>query len=207
MFTNLPFYKVSVHKDYLRDHRDGHAQFVPAVRITSMNKELDEALVKKYPLIFADRYGDMQTTAMCWGFECGNGWYNLIDTLCAAIQGHIDYHNKGVARTKATNEAIIEYGYGNREPLLEISKNREYLVETYLKKGVVPVPNEIPQVVATQVKEKYGGLRFYYGGGDGVIDNYVRFAEMMSERTCEVCGAPGEMRGGSWVVTRCEEHA
>ena len=27
---------------------------------------------------------------MCWGFECGDGWFDLIDTLCATIQGYID---------------------------------------------------------------------------------------------------------------------
>jgi hypothetical protein len=174
-----------------------------------MNSESTKRLIEKYPKIFGLVTDPGPAPHYCISLfmvECGDGWYNLIDTLCAAIQGHIDYHNKGVARTKATNEAIIEYGYGNHEPLLEITKNREYIRETYLKKGVVPVPDEIPQVVATQVKEKYGGLRFYYNGGDEVIDNYVRFAEMMSERTCDVCGAPGEMRGGSWVVTRCEEH-
>jgi len=34
-----------------------------------MKQELDELLCKKYPKIFKDRYADMQTTAMCWGFE------------------------------------------------------------------------------------------------------------------------------------------
>ena len=43
-----------------------------------MNKRLDELLVKNHPLLFGDRHGDMRNTAMCWGFECGNGWYSLL---------------------------------------------------------------------------------------------------------------------------------
>jgi predicted nucleic acid-binding Zn ribbon protein len=27
---------------------------------------------------------------MCWGFECGDGWYDLIDQLCADIQAICD---------------------------------------------------------------------------------------------------------------------
>ena len=30
------------------------------------------------------------------GFECDNGWFFLIDTLCKKIQFHIDYQNESV---------------------------------------------------------------------------------------------------------------
>ena len=128
-----------------------------------MRKELDEALCKKYPEIFRDRNGDMRTTAMCWGFECGDGWYNVIDAACAMIQ------------------------------------NREY---NNRRNGI-----KMPPVVATQVKEKYGTLRFYYTGGDDYIDGVVAMAEYMSEVTCETCGAPGKLRDSGWVRTLCDEHA
>jgi hypothetical protein len=172
-----------------------------------MKQELDKALCEKYPLIFADRYGDPITTCMAWGFECDNGWYNLIDTLCLAIQYRIDSRNKDIARIKAKNDLLYEYAHGNHEPLLEYTRNDPRLLDFALKLGIVDVLPEIPQVVASQVKEKYGGLRFYYSGGDEVIDAYVHFAEMLSERTCEVCGAPGKSRDGGWIVTRCDEHA
>ena len=127
-----------------------------------MRKELDEALCAKYPEIFRDRNGDMRETAMCWGFECGDGWYNIIDSLCACI------------------------------------KNREYN-QKLNKKEFFPV-------VATQVKEKYGSLRFYYTGGDEYVDGLVSLAEYISEVTCETCGAPGKMRGHGWYYTACDEH-
>ena len=59
-----------------------------------MNSKLDEALCAKYPKIFKDRHGDMKETLMCWGFECGDGWYNIIDELCVKIQNHIDETGK-----------------------------------------------------------------------------------------------------------------
>ncbi|MBU0846943.1 hypothetical protein KKH23_07095 [Patescibacteria group bacterium] len=55
-----------------------------------MKKELDDLLVKKYPKIFRDRYADMRTTAMCWGFEFSEGWMWLMDSLCNCIQSYID---------------------------------------------------------------------------------------------------------------------
>jgi|ERR1035437_5596684 hypothetical protein len=50
-----------------------------------MKQSLDKKLVEKYPAIFADRNGDMRETAMCWGFECDDGWYKIIDKLCQEI--------------------------------------------------------------------------------------------------------------------------
>ena len=168
-----------------------------------MRQELDKALCERYPLIFADRNLGPAESPMSWGFECGDGWYNIIDTLCAAIQGQIDQRNKQIAYRTKINDMIWEYGHGNREPLLEYAPNN---FNWYLKMGIQEVPDPITQVVAQQVKEKFGGLRFYYSGGDDTIHAYVTFAEYLSERTCDVCGAPGKQSGGGWIVTRCKEH-
>ena len=65
---------------------------------------------------------------------------------------------------------------------------------------------EIPQVVVTQVKEKFGSLRFYYDGGDQYISGLVDMAEAISEVTCEVCGEPGEARQVGWHKVLCETH-
>lgn len=63
-----------------------------------------------------------------------------------------------------------------------------------------------PDVVVAQIKEKFGGLRFYYDGGDDVIDGMVRMAESWAGRTCEVCGNPGVARNGGWIKTLCDHH-
>ena len=64
----------------------------------------------------------------------------------------------------------------------------------------------VPQVVVEQIKEKFGGLRFYYQGGDEKIQGMVRMAEAWADHTCEVCGKPGERRDGGWIKTLCDEH-
>lgn len=76
-----------------------------------MRQELDLALCTRWPSIFADRHGDPTETGMCWGFQCDDEWYPLIDLACAALMRETEL-------------------YG------------------------APMP------VATQVKEKFGSLRF-----------------------------------------------
>lgn len=55
-----------------------------------MNRELQDSLFKKYPNIFAEKDLPCTETCMCWGFQCGDGWYYLIDKLCSDIQKHIE---------------------------------------------------------------------------------------------------------------------
>ena len=64
----------------------------------------------------------------------------------------------------------------------------------------------IEQVVVEQIKEKFGGLRFYYRGGNDTIAGMVAMAESFAEHTCETCGAPGTRRSGGWIRTLCDKH-
>ena len=59
----------------------------------------------------------------------------------------------------------------------------------------------------TQVKEKFGGLRFYINGGSDEIYNKITEAEKLSHETCELCGEKGELRTKiRWFTTLCDEH-
>lgn len=55
-----------------------------------MDSKLQKALYKKYPKIFRQKDLPMSQTCMCWGIECGNGWYQILDSLCHVIQEHVD---------------------------------------------------------------------------------------------------------------------
>ena len=65
-----------------------------------------------------------------------------------------------------------------------------------------------PQIVASQVKEKFGGLRFYVHSASDGQEAMIDFAEAFSYRICEECGAPGTLddRKGRWLTTRCSNH-
>ena len=59
-----------------------------------MKSELDEYLCKVYPKMMVNRYKDMKETCMCWGFECGDGWFQILNQLMGNIQHYIDWKNK-----------------------------------------------------------------------------------------------------------------
>lgn len=58
-----------------------------------------------------------------------------------------------------------------------------------------------------QIKEKFGGLRFYIGSASGQVHQRVSKAEEESYKICEECGKPGVLRSGNWIRTLCDEHA
>ncbi len=110
------------------------------------------------------------------GIAVGSGWWPIIESLCANIQSHIDWRNR------------------QRELLL---KDNPYNHKIH---------DHVEQVVVEQIKEKFGGLRFYYSGGDDEISGMVRMAEAWAGVACEECGAPGKRRSGGWVRTLCDHH-
>jgi hypothetical protein len=180
-----------------------------------MKTELQKKIFDKYPKIFGDRTKPMNETCMCWGLEVGDGWYNLIDTLCEAL-----------TYTYTTSVQVDE----------EDGKRLGIESYNFNEKSSYYFTIEPPQVIATQVKEKYGTLRFYYREEydekfmslyqtgkypelQRSIDRYsdyingiVHFAETASGRTCEDTGQSGELHvsGGTangWVKTVNKEHA
>jgi hypothetical protein len=118
-----------------------------------MSPELDAALVRDFPELYADRHGDMRTTAMCWGFECRDGWEPLIRKLSEQL--------------------------------------------TFLAKV------EGAPVRASQVKEKYGTLRFYTDSETEIMRACIAYAEDLSAQTCEDCGKYARTRSKGWVATLC----
>lgn len=87
-------------------------------------------------------------------------------------------------------------------PILEsLCSQIQHHIDWKNKQSVV-----VPQVLVAQIKEKFGGLRFYYEGGDEQIRGMVSMAESWAEHACETCGAPGTRREGGWLKTLCDHH-
>ena len=61
-----------------------------------------------------------------------------------------------------------------------------------------------PDYRIAQVKEKFGGLRFYLEAGTAAMWHAVSDAECRAEVTCEVCGKPGTNEPvQGWYSTLC----
>lgn len=166
-----------------------------------MKKELSQCLIEKYPRIFADVHEekDQTETAMVWGFEHGDGWFHIVDGLCSAIQGIVDSYEDKQMYEKRKEIAIQEHGNDYNVEDLPDAEDVELTEE------------EKADVRAVQVKEKFGGLRFYIKGAPTDIHDKVqgaiRMAESMSFRTCEECGTTEnvEVRDDGWIETLCDD--
>jgi len=107
------------------------------------------------------------------GFAVGSGWWPILESLCGQIDAYTKWRNN-------TREALLKDNPYNHK-----------------------IPKAVPQVVVEQIKEKFGGLRFYYQGGDDTIDGMVRMAESWAGHSCEECGNVGTRRSGGWIRTLC----
>jgi len=67
--------------------------------------------------------------------------------------------------------------------------------------------NNVPFPVVFQIKEKFGGLRYYVEYVDDIIYKYIQEAESASFSVCEYCGNIGSRKGSGWVKTLCESCA
>ena len=131
-----------------------------------------QILYDRYPEIFRQKDLPMTETCMCWGIDCGDGWFDLLNELCQRL----DFVRK--------------------------------------KSGII--------TEASQVKEKYGTLRFYYTTQEGnvklsdeefghwqaIIDALIEEAENKSGHTCEICGEFGSIcQRNNWLKTVCAKCA
>ena len=126
-----------------------------------MNEKLTKKLYDDFPKIFYYNRGYTRDVMlpMAFGFECGDGWYGIINHCCKMIQYDVDKNKK-------------------------------------------------TQVTASQVKEKFGGLRFYIDGASEKSYDITDFFESLSYIICEECGssnATTESSSTGWIRTRCKD--
>lgn len=114
-----------------------------------MNSENTKYLIENFPNLYRGVSKPLTESLMGFGFECGDGWFELIKELSEKL-----------------------------EPL---------------------------GVEAVQVKEKFGGLRFYANHATDAAWDLIEEAECKSETICEECGKAGKPNGVGWIKTLCEE--
>ena len=72
----------------------------------------------------------------------------------------------------------------------------------WLKEGEKPYP----QIEAQQIKEKFGGLRFYINGARSEENAIIQFAENLSFNICEKCGSTDNVsQTKGWITTLCKK--
>jgi hypothetical protein len=165
-----------------------------------MSPELDKKLCEEFPEIFKNRHADMHSTAMCWGFDIGDGWYNIIYYLCSQLMR--DY-----------NRAKRDYDYCLT--MLQVEDKsawRQWHHNTYTPERLENLKKDLDEChipVAVQVKEKFGGLRFYVERATDKQYDMISFVENLSYIVCEECGTMNDVHlyDMGWMRTLCRTHA
>lgn len=59
-----------------------------------------------------------------------------------------------------------------------------------------------------QIKSKLAELRCYIGAGSEEVHDRIEVAQVLSRKTCEVCGEPGSVVSpNGWMFVTCPQHA
>lgn len=175
-----------------------------------MKPELEEQLAKKYQKLFVNKNKSPLETLICFGCECGDGWYKILDDLFAYL----------------TELSERKFSLRYSDEYREKYKNEKDYYEKYYSYKHLP-----PQIILDQVKEKYATLRVYYHEEYNDVpedikpfvdlneldkslkdffvrvDNAIDYAEFLSAKTCEVTGKDGKLYTKGWHRVLCDEEA
>jgi hypothetical protein len=145
------------------------------------SEEFFEEMAKMFPRLLEK--------ASIRSFGVGSGWHNILMILCTKIYEKVD-----------RDQQLLRY---EREYNPNVDEDSGAIVK--LKTDITSAIDELP--VISDVKEKYGTLRFYVYGATDADNISIDFAEALSGVTCEECGSPGERDSNTrgWIKTRCKK--
>jgi hypothetical protein len=146
--------------------------------IEMSREEFDKFMCEKYPIIFQDRKKPMSETCMCWGFDVGKGWYELLDNLCEKIDKLYKLTHIGIK----ANQVKEKFGS--------------------LRFYTSPLNNQLEQVKGDPKIDDATAKTII-----DIIDDCVVAAEYKSNLTCAECGENyyEKIIIGGWVYDICEE--
>ena len=160
-----------------------------------MKRMLQDQLYVKYPKIFVNKDRSMRESCLYFGLECGDGWYDILDHLCAAL-----------SYVYSTGFYIGDEYVSVEPPQVVADQIKEKFAELRVYYHL-----EYPESFNEQCKA--------YPDAQKIMDSYhdyfsgiVYMAESMSERICEETGLSGELHvsGGTrygWYKTLNREYA
>jgi len=135
-----------------------------------MTKELEERLTKRFGF-YRDNL-PIAESLMCFGFECNDGWFDLIWELSEQLEKLLQEYKDSIPVEERAKDLLLD---------LDIDFN------------------------VVQVKEKYGGLRFYTNWATEKMQCVIDAYEKKSYTICESCGSEARHREiGRWYSTLCE---
>ncbi len=161
-----------------------------------MKAELENKLIEKYPDLFRDRHKSPKETLICFGCECGDGWFDILDNLC----GYIVNVQRCRSYYLATKDGK-DIDFHCPDVVFDQIKEKYGTLRVYWH-----FDSSSYQEIAPKVKD-VEDLTKYVSKYSDTIENAIDFCEYLSSKTCEVTGKPGKLYSKGWCVTLCKEEA
>ena len=139
-----------------------------------MKIELQEKLITDFPKIYQKITDDK--SLMKFGFECKDGWFDLIYKLSSTIQELLDFKDY---KNRTAGIQIIAFQVKEKMGSLHFYYDTEKLK--------VKTSKKLKQIVEYQVT------------------GAVRLAEKLSSKICEYCGNKATKQTKPWTRNLCEE--
>jgi len=185
-----------------------------------VKSELQQKLFDKYPNLFSQKDLSMRETCMCWGCECGDGWYPILWDMCRRIDEVMKQYDVVVSFSQ------VKEKYGTLRVYHLVSfgdsweRKSQYLLLRRLLKPIPWLRNRLKPVVwKYKGEDKLAKVNLGWESAgqmidalDSVcsqIDEAINLAEIFSSFTCEECGqtfVPEEETGrgcGGFITTLC----
>ena len=156
-----------------------------------MNMENTQKLITDFQRLFrTPDIDDDHSIVRTWGFECGDGWCDLIRQLCADIE--VVASDAGLDKQSAEWPRVVQV------------KEKFGTLRFYIRTPEVPDDDEYMKVDQSPAPQGFLALRPVAGIKN--IRALIEAAEARSMTICEKCGAPGQLYPSGYWYTACDEH-
>lgn len=103
---------------------------------------------------------------------------------------------------------LVNGHYSNRKPIInnicECNEGWLQMIHDLIEEAIKAGWNK----EICQIKEKFGGLRFYINSASDEVHDIISKYEKLSYKTCEICGSTDDVETGGkgWIQSLCLEH-
>ena len=150
-----------------------------------MKKELQEIIFESCPLLYSDRNKSINESAIAWGIQCADGWFDLILELSVKLERLV------ISFIDENKNTIPCMWCGGKEQDKHINCGPNKRFEPRHPK-------------ADCVKEKFASLRMCLSYETDEMANLISEYEDRSQTICEDCGKTGSVKGKAWLRTQCD---
>jgi hypothetical protein len=98
--------------------------------VPPLNPTLTAKLYAAFPKLYRGRHKSMDESSMCWGFQCGDGWYQVLYDLSQELSDYLLEHPEidfEVTQVKSKFETLrfhISYRDVETERMIERAQQR-----------------------------------------------------------------------------------